>query len=528
MRLFIKILLVSFFLLNSNCSGIENVTENEVTNETESKLDGIPQFIVEGLSDWDIPGLAIAIVHQDEVIFSEGFGVLHKERDELVTSETLFGVASTTKAMTATVLGILVDQGKLNWDDAVVDYLPDFRLHDDWVTSHITVRDLLTHRSGYGRMTGNRLQYMTHEPRSELLYRLRYLEPEAEFRTRYVYSNMMYMVAGEVIRSAGGFESWDDAIQQLLFEPLGMHNTNTSITQIADDDNAAWPHQYIKGEVVPIPRRNFDNVGASASVNTSADDFARWIRFNLGEAGVLDDNRIVSEQTMREIFRSHMTITQGNPYGDLVAYGLGWRLAYYNGIRTLSHGGASDGMNTSFVIVPELDLGIVVMTNTFNLFREALVNTILDRFMQVDDARDWNQIYLDSYQRRFDAIMAERKAIHDSRTPDTKPTIAILNHAGSYYDSLYAQIEVFYDDGNLSIKFWDDETLIADLEHWEDDVWRAVWRNPAQREKFVEFIIEDSQIKSLDITFNLRPQLLQVGVYPSNYTRTVSFIPQGN
>lgn len=509
----LSLILLAIFLLNATAF---------TQNHDWSSLDN---FIENGMSDWEIPGMAVGIVYQGEIVYAKGFGVLKKDEQTPVDQHTLFGVASTTKAMTATALGRMVEEGKLDWDDKVITYLPDFKLSDPWVTEHITIRDLLTHRSGYGRMTGNRLQFMTHRERTDIMYRLRYLEPEAEFRTSYVYSNMMYMVAGEVLRVVSGKESWDEAITELIFEPMEMSRTNTSITMIEDGENAAWPHQFIKGEVVPIPRRNFDNVGASASVNTSIFDFAQWIRFNLGEPGVYNGSRIVSEEIMRELQQAQTPIRQGNPYGDLGAYGLGWSLGYYKGNRISRHGGASDGMNTNFVMMPDKDLGVVVMTNTFNWFMQAVANTILDMYLQ-DTETDWHEMYLSNYNNRFESVMAQREEIESQRELNTNPSVDISKLAGEYYDDLYADIVVKYEEDNLHIVFWEDETLIADLEHWEHDKWRAIWRNPAQREKFLEFVIdENGEVSSLDITFTLRPLLLQVGIYPSNYTRMVSFTP---
>lgn len=512
--------LAALFALILMCSSC--VATNQTTT---SDSDDLETFIKKGMQDWDIPGMAVAVVHKDEIVFAQGFGVLKKGESVPVDEHTLFGVASTTKAMTATALGYMVEQGKLHWDDRVIDYLPEFALHDDWVTEHITVRDLLTHRSGYGRMTGNRLQFMTHRERTELMYRLRYLEPEADFRSSYVYSNMMYMVAGEVLRVVSGYETWDEAISEIIFNPLNMERSNTSITQIDEHENAAWPHQYIRGEVVPIPRRNFDNVGASASVNTSVYEFAQWIRLQLGEPGVYDGQRIFSEDMIQETHRAQVAIPQSNAFGDLSAYGLGWSLGYYKGMRIARHGGASDGMNTNFVIIPEKQLGIIVMTNTFNWFMHAVANTIMD--MYVDDRdTDWHQLYLERYQNRYEEVMAQRNEIEQARESGTQPTAEPHQLTGAYYDDLYADIEIVQANDEFYIKFWDDDTLIADLEHWHHDTWRAYWRNPAQREKFVEFIFdEDGNVTSLDITFTLRPLLLQVGIYPSDYTRTVSFIP---
>lgn len=488
-------------------------------------LEGIEEYIKSGMSDWEIPGMSVSVVKDGEVVFAEGFGIRKLGESERVDVHTLFGIASTTKAMTAATLAILVDEGKLHWDDPVVKYLPDFKLYDPYVTANVTIRDLLTHRTGIGRMTGNRIQYMPFRERPELIYRMRYMEPEAPFRERYVYSNMAYMVAGEVVYSVSGM-SWDDFIANRIFEPLGMSRTNTSITQIADNENAAWPHQEIKGEVVTIPRRNFDNVGASASVNSSAYEMAKWMLFNLGKPGELDGKRLISEQTMAELYRPVTAIAGSNREAPVSSYALGWSVTTYNGYTLYRHGGATDGMNTNLIIIPEKNLGIFITTNVFNRFMTALGNEIVDRFMGLEST-DWNAMILRGYQNQKARVQSLRDEIHSQRVTGTNTSRSLSAYEGVYLDNLYDNVEVKLGENGLELHFWDDETQIADLEHWHYDTFRAVWRNPAQREKFVHFTMgRDGQPNELHVTFTLRPMLLQVGIYPTNYYRDVRFVRQ--
>jgi CubicO group peptidase (beta-lactamase class C family) len=486
-------------------------------------LADIGSYIEAGMAEWGIPGLAIAVVKDDEVVFARGYGVRQLGRPEAVDEHTLFGVASTTKAMTAAALAMLVDEGLLDWDDRVVDHMPEFRLSDVWVTQEVRVRDLLGHRVGVGRITGNRIQFMTHRPRSEVIYRMRYHDFELPFRQGFVYSNVMYSVAGELIPAITG-QSWDDFLAERIFAPLAMGRTNTSITQIASGENAAWPHQEIDGEVVPVPRRNFDNVGPSASVNTSAREMAQWMRMQLGEPGVFEGSRLVSEDRMRDMRQAQTPLAIPDPFtGHLRAYGMGWTLADHRGRRTAQHGGASDGMNTTLVLIPEENLGVVVMTNTFNNFMAALANEVLDRYLGIDDT-DWAALVRTGYERQFAAAQARRDAIEAARQPGTSPTHPLAYYEGVYADSLYDRVEVRLEDDRLAIRFWDDETLVADLEHWHHDTFRAAWRNPAQREKFVWFDLDpDGRPGTLNVEFTLRPALLQVGIYPSDYSRVVEF-----
>jgi len=486
-------------------------------------LADLDAYVEAGMAEWGIPGLALAVVRGEEVVYARGYGLRRLGLPEPVDEQTLFGVASTTKAMTATALAMLVDEGRLAWDTRVADVLPGFRLSDPWATEQVTLRDLLSHRVGVGRITGNRIQFMTHRPRAEVLYRMRYHTFEQPFRAGYVYSNVMYMAAGEIIPAVTG-QSWDAFLAERLFAPAGMTRANTSITQIAEGENAAWPHQEIEGEVVAIPRRNFDNVGPAASVNASALDMAQWLRLNLGEPGAVGGRRLVSEAQVREMRQAQVALPVADPLtGGLSGYGLGWQLSERNGRRLVSHGGATDGMNTQLVMVPEADLGVVVLTNTFNGFMAALANEVVDRML--GEARtDWAGLVRANYLRAYEAAQARRDAIEAARVPGTSPSLPLAAYAGVYADSLYDRVEVRQEGDALSLRLWEDDTLVADLEHWHHDTFRAFWRNPALRDKFVWFHLDpDGRPGTLNVEFTLRPVVTQVGIYPSDYTRVVPF-----
>jgi CubicO group peptidase (beta-lactamase class C family) len=488
----------------------------------DTPLQGLHDFIEAGMAEWGIPGLGIAVVKDDQVVLARGYGVLHREESRAVDEHTLFGIASVSKAFTSAAVGMLVDEGRLHWDDPVVKHLPDFRLYNPFVSETVTIRDLLSHRVGVGRMTGNRITWLPHRDRSDLVYRIRYLEPEQSFRNGYVYSNVMYMVAGEVVAAVSGM-SWDDFIAERIFRPLGMTRSNTSVTAIAEGENAAWPHQEIGGDVVPIPRRNFDAVGASASINTSVAEITTWMRLHLGMTGEVDGIRLLSPEVMREMHRAQNRIPDGGPPGGLVSYGLGWQLSSFEGRRVSQHGGATDGMNTMLLLVPEENLGVIVTTNTFNNFMSALGNRVLDRYLGIPD-RPWDRMIRDGYEAQFARVAAGRDSIHAARVGGTSPSLPLEAYTGLFLDSLYAEAEVVLEDGGLVLRFWEDETQSLDLEHWHFDTFRGHWRNPAQREKFVWFTRgENGEIDALHVRWTLRPDLLQVGLYPASYTRTVTF-----
>lgn len=512
-------LLLPLSLTLTACSAL---AESETRDKPQ--LDDLAEVIEAGRTQFGIPGMAVGVVWSDEIIHLAGYGHLQQDGEQAVNPDTLFGVASTTKAMTAAVLASLVDAGELTWDDRVVDHLPWFELKDPYVTREVRIRDLLSHQVGVGRMTGNRLQFMPHADREDVIRQMRHHEPEAPFRSRYVYSNVMYSVAGEVAAAVTG-QSWEELVHARIFQPLGMTRSNTSITEFAaDDQNIAFPHQEIDGELVQINRRNFDNVGPSASVNTSVRDMAQWLRLQLGEPGVYEGERLFSSEVMNEMHSPQVALGRGDRTEPVRAYGLGWSMSHYEGLQVLQHGGATDGFNTSLVMVPELDLGIVVVTNTFNTYRTAVVNTIIDRVAGLPDS-DWTSTVYDQYQERFAEVQAARQAIHAERQADTEPSLTAAQLTGKYQDDLYGTARVFTnDEGGLSLEFFADGQTILDLEHWHHDTWRAHYRNEAQREKFVYFTRDASGAAgTLEVQWTLRPELLQVGIYPTSYYREVSF-----
>jgi CubicO group peptidase (beta-lactamase class C family) len=489
--------------------------------QAQGPLRDLDGFIERGMRDWEIPGMAVAVVRNDSVIYARGHGVRRLGVADRVDEHTLFGIASVSKAFTAAALGLLVDEGRLSWDDAVVDHLPAFRLYDPYITQATTVRDLLAHRVGIGRMTGNRLRWLPHRPREELIRRIRFLEPEQSFRDGYVYSNVGYMIAGELIPAITG-ESWESFVERRLFAPLGMRRSNTSITAIAPGENAAWPHQEIDGSVVEIQWRDFDAVGPAASINSSAAEIAAWMRLHLGDPGVFEGTRLLSHAVMAEMHRAQ-NVTREADFAQLASYGFGWSLGSYQGHRVSRHGGATDGMNTMLVLVPGQELGIFVTTNTFNDFMNAVVNHILDAALDLP-VRDWHTPVLQAYRDRYDAVQRERDAIHAARQAGTSTSVPLAAFAGRFYDDLYAEAEVLLQDGRLLLRLWDDDTQVADLEHWHHDTFRAIWRNRAMREEFVWFSRgADGRIAQLHVDWALRPALLQVGAYPAPYRRVATW-----
>lgn len=495
----------------------------------QSLPEDFESWIESSRKDWKIPGMAVGVVKDGEVIYAKGFGEKRLGSGEQVDANTIFSIASVSKNITAAALGILVDEGKINWDDKIIQHIPWFQLKDPWVTQELTIRDALTHRVGLGRILGNRLQFMTESSRDSVLYQMRFMDLEKPFRSEFVYNNIMYSLAGQIIEHVDG-RTWDEFLKERLFEPLEMNSSSTSITQLKKGDNQAYPHQEINGEVVPIQRRNWDNAGPAGGVNASINDLNKWMLMQFGVPGIYNGNTIISEKQMNEIRKPQMIRYQSKALSAQNSYGFGWSITDYNGKRVISHGGATDGFNTAMYLLPELDLGIIVVANNFNSLGNAIAYQVMDAFLGDNESEtetDWSKRYLESHRMAFDKAAKAREEIHQNRAKKTKPTLDLDAYVGIYQSKGYGKVEVKKEGQNLIMHFWNSDNLLAKLEHWHYDTFRAVWKNPAQREEFMQFHLnKKGKVEALDFEFVLRPMMLQVGAYPSNYTHTERFIKQ--
>ncbi len=440
--------------------------------------DELDAYIERVRAEWDVVGLAVGVVKDDSVIYARGFGLRHLNRPDPVDERTLFAIGSNTKAFTAAGIGVLVDEGRLGWDDRVVDHLPWFELYDPWVTRHITVRDLLSHRSGLGRR-GDANWYATDFSREEVVRRIRHMEPNASFRSRAGYQNTMFLAAGLVTEAVAGL-SWDEFVERRLFEPLGMVRSNTSTLALDGDDNVATPHHTVDGSVLPIPYRNLDNVAPAGSINSCVAEMANWMRMVLAD-GVWDGANVLSDSVVREMHTPNIVYPFPPPYTALFPsthfsmYGLGWGLRDYLGRMLASHTGGIDGMLSQVTLVPEEGLGIVVLTNTTNGGAyNAVTFRILDAMLGGEE-RDWNATFLElNRQQEEQAATLEGRRL-ESRVPDTQPSLDLDGYVGAYEDAMYGRIEVRMEEERLVLGR---HQLVADLEHWHYDSFVAHWRDP--------------------------------------------------
>ncbi len=382
-----RILLACVWLLSGlalSCPAQESQTL-VAGNEIIAKLDG---EIEAARTQWQVPGLAVAIVKDDQLLLAKGYGVKRLGTEGAVDSDTLFAIASNSKAFTAAGLAILVDEGKLNWDDPVTKYLPYFRLKDP-LASDMRVRDLLCHRSGLGTFSGDLLWWGTPYTPKEVLERAVHLEPAAPFRAEYGYSNLMFLAAGEVIEAASGHK-WSEFIHERILKPAGMTRTITSVRDLVAQENYATPHKTLLDSSKPIAWMNWDTMAAAGGIISSADDMSLWLRAQLRGGGLPAGKRMFSEKAGHEMFQAQMAMklparpSARFPSTHFRAYGLGWALSDYKGVKVVGHGGGYDGMYSQVVMVPEQKLGIVVLTNSMTSISNMLAYRALDLFLAVN------------------------------------------------------------------------------------------------------------------------------------------------
>ncbi len=462
---------------------------------------------IEGLmEDWPTPGLAVGIVHADSLVFARGYGVREIGGSTPVDEHTRFAIASNSKAFTAAVLGMLVEEEELGWDDRVIDHLPDYQMWDPWVTRDIRVRDLLTHRSGLATFGGDHLWIGATNDREEIISRIRYMEPVGPFRASYHYQNLMFLVAGQVVPAVTGM-SWDEMIATRIFEPLGMSESSTSVHDLAGLENVASAHEVVQGELRAVDYDNVDGVAPAAAINSNVVDMARWMRVNLGEGG-FEDRQVFSTGTAREMQRIQYPLGVSAWAGENLGrrfngYGLGWFVSDYKGRKAVSHSGGLTGMISLQTLLPEEGLGVIVLTNYApSAPTSAITYRILDAYLG-EPERDWNEVFVGFRNQGEDRARQREEQLRASRVPGTQPSLSLEAYTGTYSEAVSGETEVRLEDGHLVFDY--NPRHLGDLEHWHHDVFRATWRHPIfdmAARSFVRFELnEKGEVTGLEVTF---------------------------
>jgi CubicO group peptidase (beta-lactamase class C family) len=440
-------------------------------------------YVARVIKTFQVPGMAVAIVKDGRVVLARGYGVKKLGAAGPVTPRTRFGIASNTKLFTSTALGILVDEGKIEWDAPVIRYLPSFAMYDPWVTREITVRDLLVHRSGLGLGAGDLLWWpVSTYDRKEVVRRLRYIKPATSFRSAYAYDNVLYQVAGELIEAVSG-QSWEQFMSSRVLAKVGMTQSNVSHADMSGPD-VATPHAEVEGVVRPIAPFTGENTNPAGGINSTAEDMAKWMIVQLDSGRLGDGSRLYPASTTRQLWRIVTPLVASAPPPGLSwtsanfrGYALGVNVTEYQGRKMLTHTGGLPGYVSQVTMIPELKLGIAVLTNqeSGEAFQSITLRA-LDAYLGLP-AHDYPAIF----QTMAAASLARARAAEASATAKrdsaSGPSLPLAAYAGTYRDAWYGDITIGSENGKLVIRFSHTPSLVGDLAHWQHDTFVARWRD---------------------------------------------------
>ena len=445
----------------------------------------IDAFANRVLQEFNTPGAAIAVVRDGRTVFARGYGVRRLGAPEPVSERTRFQVASNTKAFTSAALAILVEDGRLRWNDRVIDHLPWFQLSDPYVTREITVLDLLVHRSGLGLGGGDLLWFHSNYTREELIRRLRWVPLATSFRSTYNYDNVLYVVAGAVVEAVSG-RSWDDFVRERIFTPLGMTASVTSVLAVRPGDDVAAPHGMVDGHLQVVPVDSADNVGPGGSIVSNVVDMAAWIRFQLDSGRVDSTRRLWRAPRTSELWTGRIT-TQPPRGSNLAMYALGWNVYDYRGYKIVTHTGGLAGMISRVMLIPQLRTGFVILTNAESSAMGVLTSYLRD-FSTGAPAADYV-----AQARQSDAGFDEaafQARLDSARNRTSRPSLPLSGYAGTYRDAWYGDVTLAEEQGHLVIRFGRSPAFTGDLGHWHYDTFRVHWRVPNIPDAWVTFALE--------------------------------------
>ena len=485
--------------------------------KTAPPLAGLDAYVERAMREFGVPGMAVAVVKDGEVLLARGYGVRRAGEPAPVDADTLFGIASNTKAFTCAALSILVEEGRVAWDDPVTRHLPAFQMYDPWVTRELTVRDLVTHRTGLGLGAGDLMWWPpTTFTRGEIVRGMRWVKPASSLRSRYAYNNVAFVAAGEVVAAVSG-TTWDSFVQERILRPVGMSRTTSAFA--AADANRAAPHLELKGAVAPIAPMDFTNAGAAASLQSSASDMARWLAMLLecgrGKVAPAGRSCVLKPESIQRLWSAQTVLGTPDPPPGLeatrasfAAYGLGFGLREYRGRKVVSHTGGLPGYVSQVALVPEERLGLVVLTNQGETGAfEAVRYRVFDEYLGAPlPPVDWIGAFrkrAEDERRKAEEAVAKAAAARDAAS---RPSLAPARYAGRYRDAWYGDVTISEDGGRLALEMTRTPGMVADLERWQHDTFVARWRrawmsDEAPADAYVSFALKpDASIERMTMT----------------------------
>jgi CubicO group peptidase (beta-lactamase class C family) len=462
------------------------------------------RYVESARQKWNVPGLSIVVVKDGKVIFEKGYGVRELGKNEPVTTDTLFGAMSTTKAMTVACLAMLVDEGKITWDDKVIKYLPDFRVGDPYVTNELRVRDLLTHSAGLGN--ADFLWAWTPTiSNAEVLRRMQFAKPAYSMRSSFIYQNIMYLVAGQVIEKASGMP-WERFIAERLFSPLGMKNTFPDLSLSKNYVNRSSSHFAVKGSIEVIPEMPADAIAPAGAVWSTADDIGKWVTFMLGD-GSWNGRVLINPATFSEILKPQVMVPGPQFYPTIaltkphwMTYGLGWFQHDYRGEMVNFHTGSLDGRTAIIGLMRDKKLGVYVFGNLDHAeVRHALMYKVFDDFGFGDNSRDWSTELKTLYDGIREQGNKRQEAVRALRKTGTSPSLPLEAYTGGYSDPLFGSVDITVQEEKLRADLGNGLTAV--LEPWQFDSFMGTWSKRWWDESLFAFSISPiaPQVESVTI-----------------------------
>jgi len=463
----------------------------------------IEQAIAQAMHTFQVPGVAVAIVKNNKVVMSKGFGVIEHGKSDKVTADTLFGIASNTKAMTAAILAGLVDEGKLTWQTKVIDIIPEFQMPDAYVTREFTIIDLLAHNSGLGLGAGDLMIWPhTTLTNADIIKGLKYLPEVSSFRSEFAYDNLMYIIAGEVIARITG-KTWNEVIQARIFTPLAMNNTRAAFSLIDEGNkNVARAHVPLNKELNVVGGNFLEKFSSAGSVASSVNDMSHWLKAQLNQ-GAYGDNitdkspRLFSQEQSRAMWqaRTLLSVSDKATKQDKThfsAYGLGWFMKDYHGVKLIHHSGGILGMVSKVVLVPEEDLAMVILTNQQSGYAfNAIYQQILNEYLALPE-KNWVTYYHKKQQKSVAKEQARLAKAADLVNKNSAHSLALRDYAQTYVDNWYGEIYLTFKNNKLHMQFGNTPELKGVLEHYQHNTFIVRWHDRTlEADSFVNFNLNE-------------------------------------
>lgn len=466
-----KVIVAFLFLFTYNLSVAQPISSKQIDS-----------IVAKTMKTFDVPGIAVAIVKDGKIIHEKGYGVRSLDTKEKVDAHTLFGIASNSKAFTSAALGILVDEGKLKWTDKVRQYIPEFTLYAPFVTENFTIADLLTHRSGLGLGAGDLMIWPDSSSftKEQIIYNLRYLKQVSDFRTKWDYDNLLYIVAGEVVKRIS-HTSWEDFIEQRIMKPLGMDESAASYARLKDKSNVIDAHAPVNGVVKVIHRDWSETANAAGGIYSNLDDMSKWIIMQLNDGKFANDQQLFSHDVHWEMW-SPQTIMNVGPktrYNThFAAYGLGWFLNDEMGYKTVSHTGGLAGIVTQVMLIPEMKLGILVFTNQQSgAAFSAITNSIKDAYYGIkgkDRIKEYSDLVISGTERANKITSDIWNKINSNKQSEK---IDLSKFTGTYNDPWFGDILISENNGGLYFRSIKSPRLRGPVNYYKGNTFVVKWED---------------------------------------------------